>query len=177
MASKREQAFILYYTGEALFNGAEAARLAGYAENSARITASKLLTKPNVLAAVTARIDELTMKSDEVMVRISEQGRGDLGKFIGLKEKEIAEHPQSRLLKSYEHTISGVGAGREEKIKIELYSAQAALFQLWKHHQIAAGKATENIDVSDAKERLAQLIARQAERGTAPDDSGGDEPG
>lgn len=180
MASKREQAFVLYYTGgagvEYLFNGAASARLAGYAENSARITASRLLTKANVKAAIEERIKELTMSADEVLIRLSEQGRGDIGKFIGLKEGEIANHPQSHLIHNFKRTVTtGRNDFKEEKIEIELYNSQAALTHLWKHHQIANNKPTENIDVTDAKERLAQLLARQSGRGEPDGDIGGTE--
>lgn len=44
---------------EAAGNGAKAAELAGYAKNSAKVTASRLLTKPNVKAAVEARRREI----------------------------------------------------------------------------------------------------------------------
>jgi len=51
----RQEAFVEYYCGEANWNGAKAARLAGYAESSARITAAKLLTKANISEAVKKR--------------------------------------------------------------------------------------------------------------------------
>ena len=46
--SIREEAFCQKFVGEAKLNGAEAARLAGYAEKSARVTAARLLSKVNV---------------------------------------------------------------------------------------------------------------------------------
>lgn len=41
------------------FNGAQAAIRAGYAEKSARVTASKLLTNPNIISRVRALQDEM----------------------------------------------------------------------------------------------------------------------
>lgn len=61
MLTTREQRFVNAYLGEAAGNGQKAAELAGYAKKSARITASKLLKKANIRAAVAnkqARLDE-----------------------------------------------------------------------------------------------------------------------
>lgn len=46
----KEKAFVEYYLGEAKFNGAEAARRAGYSEKTAKEIASQNLTKLHVLA-------------------------------------------------------------------------------------------------------------------------------
>ena len=115
------------------------------------------------------------MSADEVMIRLTEHGRGNIGNFVGKTLREIQAMPEARLIKTFESRITGTGMFREEYTKVELYSAQAALLHLWKHHQIASGKATEKIDIQDAKERLAQLINRQSERGEPPDDTGGTE--
>ena len=64
----RQRVFVLHYVGEAKGNGAEAARLAGYAKNSARITASKLLSNPNIQKAISDRREKLvdTIKEDQL---------------------------------------------------------------------------------------------------------------
>lgn len=51
----KERRFVDAYLGSAKGNGSEAAITAGYAIKSARITASKLLTKANIRGAVDAR--------------------------------------------------------------------------------------------------------------------------
>lgn len=51
--TERERRFVEAFVGEAAGNGAKAACLAGYAKGSAKVTASKLLTKANVRAALT----------------------------------------------------------------------------------------------------------------------------
>lgn len=48
----KEQAFCEAYTADSRGNGAKAAVKAGYAEKSARVTASRLLTKANVKAYI-----------------------------------------------------------------------------------------------------------------------------
>lgn len=59
----KESAFVRAYCSEAKFNGAEAARLAGYAESSARISASRLLTKDNVQQAIQDFMNKATKKA------------------------------------------------------------------------------------------------------------------
>jgi phage terminase small subunit len=48
----KERAFVLAYVGRAAGNGSAAASLAGYAKKSSHVTASKLLRKPNIAAAI-----------------------------------------------------------------------------------------------------------------------------
>lgn len=52
----RERSFVTAYRGKAAGNGARAAVLAGYARGSAKVTASRLLTRANVQAELRTRI-------------------------------------------------------------------------------------------------------------------------
>ena len=88
--SHQRQVFVNYYCTDANWNGAEAARLAGYCKNSpdlARIQATQLLTLPNVQAAIEVKKAELfsgiAATREEVMRnhRLAMQlalGKGDL---------------------------------------------------------------------------------------------------
>ena len=49
---EKERCFVEAYVGLAGGNGAKAARLAGYAKGSAKVTASKLLKKASIQAAL-----------------------------------------------------------------------------------------------------------------------------
>lgn len=151
-------------------NQTQAAIHAGYSAKSAHVTGHRLLKNAKVLAYIEEREKELIMSTNEILMRLTRHGRGDMAAFIGKTPNELKTHPQSDLIKEFEHTITGVGLTREEKIKLKLYDAQAAMFHMWKHHQIAAGKATESVDVTDAKQRLEQLIARQADTSETGDD-------
>ncbi len=53
--SEKERRFVEAYMGEAAGNGAEAARLAGYAISSARQTADRLMSKADIKAAISKR--------------------------------------------------------------------------------------------------------------------------
>lgn len=52
--TERERKFVLFYDG----NGAQTAIKAGYSKKSAKVTASRLLTKANVKQALTSRQDK-----------------------------------------------------------------------------------------------------------------------
>lgn len=54
----RERLFCMHYVKEK-FNGLKAATKAGYAKNSAKVTASKLLTKPNLQAYIDALKEDI----------------------------------------------------------------------------------------------------------------------
>ena len=51
-------------------NGAEAARRAGYAKSSARITASRLLTNANIKAELSLKQAELAQKAEITQLRV-----------------------------------------------------------------------------------------------------------
>lgn len=70
----KEKTFVAEYLKDK--NGARAAREAGYAPNSAKVTAANLLTKPNVKAAVKTAIEKqekrTEISADRLIKRIAE---------------------------------------------------------------------------------------------------------
>jgi len=74
--SAKQQAFVEHYLKT--WNGAEAARLAGYSEQTAKEQASRMLTNVNVQEAIAARLAELKMSADEVLTRLSDHARGSI---------------------------------------------------------------------------------------------------
>lgn len=149
--SARKQAFIEYYIGEAKFNGAEAARMAGYPERSARQQASRLLTNDDIQAAIKQRIDEIAMTSHEVLVRLSDHARGSMADFIdqetGLPDiLTAAKNDKLHLLKKVKYvTRTQVERGRGDDepeitridtIEFELYDKQDALVHLGRYHKL-----------------------------------------
>lgn len=57
--TKKEELFVRYYCSDAKFNGALAARMAGYAPKSSNVTAAQLLTKPSVQRGVELFMEEV----------------------------------------------------------------------------------------------------------------------
>lgn len=62
--SERERRFVEAYMGRSKGNATKAAVAAGYATNSAKVTASRLLSKANVRAAIEARVTSDPQVSD-----------------------------------------------------------------------------------------------------------------
>lgn len=87
--TERERRFIEAYMGEAAGNGAKAAIVAGYAAGSAKVTASKLLTKPNVKQAFLERRDLVSNASIA-----TEKERREL---LTMMARDAEMHPLARL--------------------------------------------------------------------------------
>lgn len=131
MKSKRQLFIEEYLT---CFNAAEAARRAGYSSRGhcSWTTGARLMQVPEIRAAIDARIREKTMTADEVLTRLTEQARGDVGEFVTLDKNGqiVVTLPpgKTHLIKSITSTPSG--------LKIELYDAQNALQLIGKAHGI-----------------------------------------
>ena len=90
------------------------------------------MRKREVAKAIEARLKASAMSADEVLMRLADQGRGDLGEFSNVNFREDLEaHPKSHLVKKLtvitDETPSG---GIKHRLHIELYDAQAALDKL-----------------------------------------------
>lgn len=138
-----------------VLNATEAARLASYKGNDVTLAAVgyENLRKPQIKAAIDAALHERAMGFEEVLSRISDIGRGDLGEFLGLSVDELKQHPRRRLLKKVERKLQTIPVKdadpiEVETVKLELYSAENALFHLWKHHQIVSGKPTDRNELT-----------------------------
>lgn len=169
MTSRRERAFVSIYLAQApQFNGAEAARQAGYAPKSARVTASKLLAKPNIQAIVQEHLDRLKANADEVLMGLAEHARGSMADFVSFDKRgkpkidlnQAAERGKLHLVKKIKITEKH-GNITEYTTEIELYDAQAAKIALGKNLRLF----TEKIEVDWVREfELAGLDAHAEEQ-------------
>jgi phage terminase small subunit len=164
--NRRQRAFIVHYTGDAKWNGAEAARLAGYSERAARITASRLLTNANIQAEIEKRLTELALSAGEILVRLGDQATSTMQDFITIDEedgtaridlKRAAEAGKLHLVKKFSDTTRGQG--------IELYDQQAALVQLGKYHKLWTERHEIGIDKEDPLMELLREIRGDEEHG------------
>lgn len=146
--STKQLAFIEHYL--TTWNGAEAARLAGYSEKTAKEQASRMLTEVNVQEAIQARLTKLKMSADEVLVRLSEHARGSIAPFMRrspdgeLHGFDLGDDKPLNLLHKVTVSKRTIKEVTEEKVTVELYDAQAALALIGKHH----GLFVEKIDIS-----------------------------
>jgi len=81
--SNKQKAFVEEYLN--CWNASEAARVAGYAHPNKQ--GPHLLVNIGISAEIKARLTEKTMSADEVLLRIGEQAKSDLGAFFKLSER------------------------------------------------------------------------------------------
>jgi len=139
----KQRVFVEHYLR--CWNASEAARMAGYSEKTAGQIGHELLKKPEIEFAITARLTDLQMGANEVLVRLSQQARADMLDFIDIngrvdREKARIElrGPLIKKYKTRERKLAD--ATVEFYTEIELHDAQAALVQLGKHHRLFAEK-------------------------------------
>jgi hypothetical protein len=84
MLTRKQRIWLEEYL--ACWNATEAARRAGYA--TPRQAGAKLVSKAVIQDALRARVAEKTMAADEVLVRLAEHARGDMGNFFKIVEIE-----------------------------------------------------------------------------------------
>lgn len=135
----KQRVFVEHYL--TCWNATEAARRAGYEgnDNTLGVVGYENLRKPKIADLVEQRISEIAMGADEVLLRLAEQARADVGDFIkidgrgkvSLDLKRAQREGKLRLVKKLTPTQFGM--------KLELHDAQAALVHLGKHHGLFKG--------------------------------------
>jgi phage terminase small subunit len=125
--------------------GAQAARDAGYSQKAAAQQASRLLKDVDVIAYMESRVSPVLstapaivggkMEADEVLTRLTNIARGNLGEFItpgGNIDIAAGKGPL--------HLLKRVKTKHSEKmgdeLEIEMYDALDALKVLAKHHRL-----------------------------------------
>jgi phage terminase small subunit len=150
--TSKERLFVEHYL--VCWNASEAARKAGYSVKSAREIGYQNLTKLHIAEAVKERIAQIAMSADEVLLRLGEHARGDMGDFFDVDKngnwavnlKKAKRQKKLRLIKKVETTTRLVGEDQtpETTIKFELHDAQAALVHLGRHHKLFTEKIEGN---------------------------------
>lgn len=150
MALKGKQAlFVEEYLKT--FNATEAAKTAGYSPKTAYSIGWENLRKPEIAQAISRRLSESAMTSDEVLMRLADQARGDMGIFlakegdrltidlVGMKAAGKA-HLIKRITQTTRRRTTKDATEEEATTSLELYDAQAALVQIGKHHKLFTDK-------------------------------------
>lgn len=165
--TNKQQAFIEYYLQ--CWNASEAARLAGYSEQTAYSTGSRLLKNVEVQEAVRVRLVELKASADEVLTRFTSHARGTMESFMLIRDDgsaaldlvKASEAKQLHLIKKLKTTRRTFKEGESEVTnEVELYDAQAALSQLGRHHKLF----TDRVEDDRIKVLTDEYNAIQAER-------------
>lgn len=146
---KKHELFIEAYLST--FNATHAAIAAGYSRRSAHSTGWEILRNPEVAKAISQRLSETAMSADEVMMRLAEQARGDLGDFLfTTPDGEIQlnlDNPaaKTRLIKEVTQRRTVRDDVEETVLTVKMYDSQAALQLIGKHHKLF----TEKMEIDD----------------------------
>lgn len=142
--TKKETVFVEEYIR--CWNGAAAARAAGYSAKVAKQIAYENLTKPYLQDAIEKRLGEIRMSINEFYARLSEQARANIADFIEFYNvpvldkdgKHVGERQSVRVkqyaFERYGHLIKSITPTSNGDFKVELYSAQVALELTGKTH-------------------------------------------
>lgn len=182
-----QRAWLYAYLGAANFDQAKAARIAGYQASSAvafAVIGHENRHHPVISELVEQHLDANAMTAKEVLMRLAEQARGDLGnmfrivdypvteeqvnKETGARETvtvgyerravldiaNIIENGRSHLLKSYSQTQHGE--------RVEMYDAQAALVHIGKAHGMFKDRVEHSgrINVHELSDDELEALAR-----------------
>jgi hypothetical protein len=161
---KKQRAFIEHYLQ--CWNASEAARRAGYSERTAASIGHENLTKPEIAAAIQARLDELKMSADEVLLRLSEHARASIEDFVTIDEQsgeaclDLARAEAAGTL----HLIKKLWQDKDGRWRVELVDSQAALALLGKHHLLFIertfqSQVGEDFDLEEWRRKRQQRLA------------------
>lgn len=179
-------------------NASEAARRAGYKDFGQSGYENK--KKPEIAEAISLGFAAHTMPAAEVLHRLTAMARGSADDFVSVHQvpltapdgepiRDAVGEPIIRhwpaldlqkarnagalhLIKKISHTANGPA--------VELYDAQAALALLAKHHgllvdrQELSGPGGGPIEIDDARDKLADILARRFGASDTDTDPGGD---
>lgn len=152
--SAKHQAFVESYLR--LFNATEA-YVEVYGPKSRKTAGAnghRLLKNAEIEAAIQQRLQASAMSADEVLMRLADQARADLGDFLH-DDGEIDIAAMKRAKKTYllrkikrtertGETESG-GTWAETRVEVELHDAQSALNLIGRHHKLFTDKIEHDV--------------------------------
>ena len=161
--NKRHQLFVAAYLKDK--NGRQAAVAAGYAPKNAAITASKLLTNPNIQKEVEAALTRVTDKAEvtaaRVLQEISRLAFVDMNQMYDEKGQLLPLH---KMPEDVRRALAGVeseevrigGKVRARVKKVRMTSKERALEMLAKHFKLLT-------EVVESKNQTAVTIVNPEE--------------
>lgn len=156
--SDKQVAFVNEYLVD--YNATRAAERAGYQgnENTLAVTGHDLLRNPKISELVEKRLQEKALKADEVLMRLGDQARGNMGDFIRFNDNgdpaldlqgasvlgklHLIKKLKTKTRSWNEPTINLANGEIEYRemtetiIECELYDNQKALELIGKHYRL-----------------------------------------
>lgn len=139
----RQRAFVENYL--MCWNASEALRRAGYKGKNADVIAAQNLVKPSIRSAIEARLAEMSMGANEVLMRLGEHARNDGAEYVTVGENKKPALDIERMIRDgKQRLIKGITYSRSGDVIVELYDAQSALVHLGRHHKLFTDKVEES---------------------------------
>ncbi len=146
MITPKQRAFIQEYLKDR--NATRAAIRTGYSERSAYSQGSRLLKNAEILAEMERIIVERTMPLEDVLVRLSDQARGDMADFLEIGEETFSlslskakELGLTHLIKKVKQRTTITEGVEDTVLELELYDAQGALELIGKYYSLFVDKS------------------------------------
>lgn len=141
-------------------NGTEAARRAGYEGDTATLAnmASQNLRNQYILRALETRLNTFAMSPAEVLTRLTDIARGDVGDALNssgaVDPTEARNRGKSHLIKRIKTKTITTDDNDIHETEIEMYDAQSALTTLLKFH----GLLVDRVKVEDWRTDIIGLL-------------------
>ena len=162
------------------FNRTKAALAAGYSPKTAYSQGARLLKNVEIAKAVSDRLGEIAMTSDEVLMRVAKIARGDIGDMLKVDGENVVidlvaamdekKEKKTGLIKriTQRKLIKNVGDSVIEEVttSLELHDPLTALQLLGKNHRLFVDKTELSgpndgaIELKNATESTERIIGR-----------------
>lgn len=147
--TRRQQVFVEEYL--TCWNASEAARRSGYT-GKPDVIGARLLGNVSIRALVEARMKEKAMGADEVIARLAEQARVNIGDFIEIKTPVHYEHIDPDDDESEEVLV------REQELQILYREVQRRGHLVKKIGITKFGPLIEMVDTQSALVQIAKIL-------------------
>ncbi len=149
------------------FNATQAAIRAGYSQKTAHAIGWENLRKPEIRAALRAKLDGLTMSAAEAAMRLTRWGRGSLNPFVRITadgqaiiDLSTAEAQDAidliKKIKTTENTTTSKDGAEHTttRTEIELHDAKDAVVQMAKLHSMFREDEADAVRVKPTREEV-----------------------
>src|SRR6516225_616051 len=159
----RQQRFVEEYLVD--LNGYRAAARAGYAEKGARNIASRLLRKPEIMAAVEKakeeRRERLRITADRVLAELARIAFADIGRLVVSDAQGLSLKNTSDLSPDDLAAVAAIEVSADGKGRVRLHSKLRALDAIARHLGLFEKAAAEKHGTMPAEPLFDGLTARE----------------
>lgn len=161
----------------------QAAIVAGYAANSAHVTASRLLKKAKIQAALRELYQQSAMSAEEVLSRLSQHADASLRPFYDVEKGVFVFDTEDakanfHLIKKLKQTTRTTKDGESyTTVEVEVHDPQAALVHMGRYHKLFIDRTETKKDEDqferelDSRKQLIDRIDKLAPKADEHNDS------